>query len=105
MGGLMMGGFMHTMQPINVDHTLSTAEQIKASYRGFGQSCSRMARGFAKVGVLYSAVECVIERERASHDVPNAVYAGCVTGGLLALQAGPQAMGFGCAGFAIFSAI
>lgn len=30
----------------------------------------------------------------------NGVTAGCVTGGALAVKAGPQAAAFGCAGFA-----
>mmetsp|Transcript_3674 Transcript_3674/g.9380 ORF Transcript_3674/g.9380 Transcript_3674/m.9380 type:complete len:178 (-) Transcript_3674:124-657(-) len=103
--GLLMGGFFHTMQPMNVDTTQTSWEQIRQSYRGFGQACTRMSRNFAKVGVLYASIECFFERERASRDVPNAMYAGCVTGGVLAFQAGPQAMAFGCAGFAAFSAI
>lgn len=104
--GLLMGGFFHSMQPMdNIDTTLSTWEQTRLSYRGFGQACFRMARNFGKIGVVYGAVECCLERERASKDVPNAMYAGCVTGGILAFQAGPQAMAFGCAGFAAFSAV
>ncbi|CAE7638394.1 tim22 [Symbiodinium pilosum] len=36
--GLLMGGFLHTMQPPpNIDTTLSTMEQIRQSYKGFGQ--------------------------------------------------------------------
>ena len=106
--GALMGGFFHTMQPIdtvNLDDKLSTWEQVRRSYRGFGDSCLRSARGFAKVGLVYSAVECVIERERATRDIQNAIYGGCVTGAILAYQAGPQGMAFGCAGFAAFSAI
>eukprot|EP00929_Paragymnodinium_shiwhaense_P000699 TRINITY_DN100932_c0_g1_i1.p2 TRINITY_DN100932_c0_g1~~TRINITY_DN100932_c0_g1_i1.p2 ORF type:complete len:181 (-),score=35.93 TRINITY_DN100932_c0_g1_i1:143-685(-) len=103
--GLLMGGFFHTMQPVNVDTTLSSWEQIKMSYRGFGQACTRMARNFSKVGVVYAGVECWLERERAARDLPNAMYAGCITGGILAFQAGPQAMAWGCGGFAVFSAI
>ena len=34
----------------------------------------------------------------------NSVSAGCITGGLLAMNAGPQAAAMGCAGFAAFSA-
>eukprot|EP00928_Gymnodinium_smaydae_P065255 TRINITY_DN48422_c0_g1_i1.p1 TRINITY_DN48422_c0_g1~~TRINITY_DN48422_c0_g1_i1.p1 ORF type:complete len:205 (-),score=42.34 TRINITY_DN48422_c0_g1_i1:322-861(-) len=103
--GLLMGGFFHTMQPLNVDTTLSTREQLRQSYKGFGQACSRMARQFGKVGAVYAGIECFMERARASKDVPNAMYAGCFTGGVLAFQAGPQAMAMGCAGFAAFSAV
>mmetsp|Transcript_14736 Transcript_14736/g.29952 ORF Transcript_14736/g.29952 Transcript_14736/m.29952 type:complete len:175 (+) Transcript_14736:57-581(+) len=103
--GLLMGGFFHTMQPMNVDTSLSTAEQLRLSYKGFGQACTRMSRNFAKVGVVYAGVECALERERGTKDIPNAMYAGCVTGGVLAFQAGPQAMALGCAGFAAFSMV
>lgn len=34
----------------------------------------------------------------------NGVAAGCITGGALAMKAGPQATAVGCAGFAAFSA-
>ena len=34
----------------------------------------------------------------------NGIAAGCVTGGILGLSAGPQAAGVGCVGFAAFSA-
>ena len=34
----------------------------------------------------------------------NGVAAGCITGGVLAAKAGPQAALVGCAGFAAFSA-
>ena len=106
--GALMGGFFHTMQPIDTAHLddkLSTWEQVRRSYRGFGDSCMRSAKGFAKVGLIFSTVECFIERERGTRDIQNAMYGGCVTGAILAYQAGPQAMAFGCAGFAAFSAI
>ena len=103
--GALMGGFFHTMQPIDtLDEKLTFREQMRRQYKGFGANCLRMAKGFGKVGLVYSGIECAIERERAQRDVPNAIYAGCLTGAVLAYQAGPQAMGMGCAGFAIFSA-
>lgn len=49
--------------------------------------------------------ECLIERERGVHEVANAIYAGCATGGFLALSGGPTAMATGCIGFAAFSAV
>uniref|UniRef100_A0A7S1MNT9 Mitochondrial import inner membrane translocase subunit TIM22 n=1 Tax=Alexandrium catenella TaxID=2925 RepID=A0A7S1MNT9_ALECA len=103
--GLLMGGFFHAMQPMNVDTSLSTWQQLRLSYKGFGTACTRMSRNFAKVGVVYAGVECFLERERATKDIPNAMYAGCATGGVLAFQAGPQAMALGCAGFAAFSMV
>mmetsp|Transcript_22401 Transcript_22401/g.42257 ORF Transcript_22401/g.42257 Transcript_22401/m.42257 type:complete len:180 (+) Transcript_22401:55-594(+) len=104
--GLLMGGFLHTMQPPpNIDTSLSTMEQIRESYKGFGQACVRMSRNFAKVGVVYAGVECFFERERACRDLPNAILSGCVTGGVLAFQGGPSGMALGCAGFAAFSGV
>lgn len=102
----MLGGFFHSMQPMDMnDSKMTTNEQIRASYRGFGASCTRMARGFSKVGLVYSATECFIESERGTHDIANAIYAGCATGGFLAMQGGPGAAMTGCAGFALFSAM
>jgi import inner membrane translocase subunit TIM22 len=104
--GALMGGFFHTMQPIDssIDEKLSFREQMRRQYKGFGANCVRMAKGFGKVGLVYSGIECAIERERAQKDVPNALYAGCLTGAVLAYKAGPQGMAMGCAGFAAFSA-
>lgn len=62
------------------------------------------AKGFAAMGFLYSGIECLVEKHRAKHDKLNPVYAGCITGGILAHSGGPQAMAIGCASFAAFSA-
>ena len=105
--GALMGGFFHTMQPVDTftDEKITIREQFRRQYKGFGANCVRMAKGFAKVGLVYSGIECAIERERAQRDIPNAVYAGCMTGAILAYKAGPQGMAMGCAGFAAFSAV
>ncbi len=104
--GALMGGFFHTMQPIDAvaNENLTFMQQVRLQYKGFGANCVRMGKGFAKVGLVYSGIECAIERERAQKDIPNALYAGCLTGAVLAYQAGPHAMGMGCVGFAVFSA-
>jgi import inner membrane translocase subunit TIM22 len=104
--GALMGGFFHTMQPVDsaFDEKLTFREQVRRQYKGFGANCVRMAKGFGKVGLVYSGIECAMERERAQRDVPNALYAGCLTGAVLAYKAGPQGMAMGCAGFAAFSA-
>ncbi|CAD7974724.1 unnamed protein product [Amoebophrya sp. A120] len=102
--GILLGGFFHSMQPVDLSYGhLSTAEQIRMSYKGFGASCKRMGRNFAKVGMVYSTTECLIEKERGCKELINAVYAGCATGGFLAFQSGPAGMATGCLGFAAFS--
>jgi import inner membrane translocase subunit TIM22 len=62
------------------------------------------AKNFGKVGAIFSATECCIEGYRAKNVLSNGVIAGCITGGVLAAPAGPQAAALGCAGFAAFSA-
>ncbi len=62
------------------------------------------AKNFGTVGALFSGIECGIEGLRAKNDMANGVAAGCVTGAILARNAGPQAAAIGCAGFAAFSA-
>lgn len=61
-------------------------------------------KNFAKVGAIFSGTECAIEGLRAKNDLWNGVAGGCITGGVLARNAGPQAAAVGCAGFAAFSA-
>lgn len=61
-------------------------------------------KNFAKVGAIFSGTECAIEGLRAKNDLWNGVAGGCITGGVLARNAGPQAVAVGCAGFAVFSA-
>lgn len=61
------------------------------------------AKNFGMVGALFSGIECGIEGLRAKNDLKNGTMAGCLTGGILARSAGPQAMAGGCAAFAAFS--
>ena len=56
------------------------------------------------MGAVFAGTECCIEGFRAKNDLVNGVAAGCVTGGVLAMGAGPQAAAVGCLGFAAFSA-
>lgn len=68
------------------------------------QSAKSSGRNFAVVGSVFSGTECAIEGLRAKNDIWNGVAGGCITGGILARKAGPQAVAVGCAGFAAFSA-
>ena len=62
------------------------------------------AKNFGIVGALYAGSECCVEGLRAKNDLTNSVVAGCITGGVLGLRAGPQAAAVGAVGFAAFSA-
>ena len=73
---------------------------LRDMYRGMTSS----GKNFAKVGAIFSGTECAIEGLRAKNDLWNGVAGGCITGGVLARSAGPQAVAVGCAGFAAFSA-
>jgi import inner membrane translocase subunit TIM22 len=79
-------------------------QQIKAGLRDMYRSSLASGRNFAKVGAIFSGTECAIEGLRAKNDLYNGVAGGCLTGGILARNAGPQAVAVGCAGFAVFSA-
>ena len=62
-------------------------------------------KNFAKVGGIFSAVECVVEKTRGKHDIQNAVLSGCIAGAGLAYKQGAAAMAMGCGGFAAFSLV
>jgi len=79
-------------------------EQLKIGLKDMGKASYSSAKNFGMIGAIYSGTECTIEAFRAKNDIYNGVSAGCLTGGALAVKAGPQAAAFGCAGFAAFSA-
>jgi import inner membrane translocase subunit TIM22 len=83
---------------------LPMRQQLKAGLRDMYQSSKSSGKNFAKVGAIFSGTECAIEGLRAKNDLYNGVAGGCITGGILARNAGPQAVVVGCAGFAVFSA-
>jgi import inner membrane translocase subunit TIM22 len=83
---------------------LPMRQQLKAGLRDMYQSSKSSGKNFAKVGAIFSGTECAIEGLRAKNDLYNGVAGGCLTGGILARNAGPQAVVVGCAGFAVFSA-
>ncbi|KAI9933071.1 hypothetical protein ASPWEDRAFT_174237 [Aspergillus wentii DTO 134E9] len=79
-------------------------EQVRRGFKDMGSRSFSSAKNFGIVGALYSGTECCIEGLRAKNDLTNSVAAGCITGGILGANAGPQAAAVGCAGFAAFSA-
>ncbi|KAM3068989.1 Mitochondrial import inner membrane translocase subunit tim22 [Clarireedia jacksonii] len=115
--GFALGGafglFMASMQYDTPMHTSSTAaeisslpmrEQLRRGLKDMGSRSYSSAKNFGKVGAIFAGTECCIEGYRAKNDLTNGVLAGCITGGVLAAPAGPQAAAVGCAGFAAFSA-
>lgn len=83
---------------------LPIAQQLKIGLKDMGSRSFSSAKNFGKVGAIFSGTECCIEGFRAKNDLTNGILAGCITGGVLAAPAGPQAAAVGCAGFAAFSA-
>ncbi|CAI4210344.1 unnamed protein product [Parascedosporium putredinis] len=57
---------------------------------------------FGKVGALFAGIECGVEGFRAKNDLANGAISGCLTGAILARNAGPGAAAGGCAAFAAF---
>lgn len=84
--------------------SLPIREQLRVGLKDMGKASYSSARNFGMVGAIFSGVECCIEGLRAKNDLGNGVAGGCITGGILARKAGPQAVAVGCAGFAAFSA-
>ena len=83
---------------------LPVKEQLRQGFREMGKASYSSGKNFGKVGALFAGTECCIEGLRAKNDLSNGVAAGCITGGLLSLHNGPQAVALGCVGFAAFSA-
>uniref|UniRef100_L2G6U4 Mitochondrial import inner membrane translocase subunit TIM22 n=1 Tax=Colletotrichum fructicola (strain Nara gc5) TaxID=1213859 RepID=L2G6U4_COLFN len=77
---------------------------LRVGFKDMGTRSYSMAKNFGKVGALFAGIECGIEGLRAKNDLGNGVAAGCLTGGILAKNAGPQAALGGCVAFAAFSA-
>ncbi|KAI1007951.1 hypothetical protein K3495_g284 [Podosphaera aphanis] len=108
LGGV-FGLFMASMQydtPLHNSPVPSKPlrEQLKAGFKDMGTRSFSSAKNFGKVGAIFAGTECCIEGYRAKNDLTNGILAGCITGGVLAASAGPQAAAVGCAGFAAFSA-
>ena len=62
-------------------------------------------RQFAFITGVFGGTECLVEKFWGEKDVWNAAMGGCVTGAAMSSKQGPQAMAFGCGGFAAFSLV
>ncbi|KAK4204217.1 Tim17/Tim22/Tim23/Pmp24 family-domain-containing protein [Triangularia verruculosa] len=89
--------------PVDIS-TLPLRKQLSHGFKDMGARSWSTAKNFGKVGALFAGIECGIEGLRAKNDLANGVASGCLTGGILARNGGPQAAAIGCAGFAAFSA-
>ncbi|GAA6031632.1 hypothetical protein JCM8097_006558 [Rhodosporidiobolus ruineniae] len=83
---------------------MKTSQKAKIIFTDMGKSMWRQGKGFGAVGALYAGTECVIEGFRAKNDIYNSIYAGLVSGAVLARNSGPRSMVLGGLGFAAFSA-
>ncbi|KAF8608122.1 Tim17-domain-containing protein [Ceratobasidium sp. AG-I] len=92
------------MNKLTNDPHMTNTQKTSEFFKSTGRSMWRSGSGFAKVGALYSGVECCIEGFRAKNDITNAVAAGFVSGAVLARQSGPRAAAGGGLAFAAFSA-
>ncbi|TKX26767.1 hypothetical protein C1H76_0921 [Elsinoe australis] len=81
---------------------LPVRDQIRQGFREMGKQSWSSARNFGKVALFYTGIECGIEGLRGKNAMENNVIAGFITGGILARNAGPQAMAVGAAGFGVF---
>ncbi len=82
----------------------TVAQSARQVLRDMGARSLGSARSFGRIAAIFSFYECALEGFRARRDRANALAAGCLTGGTLAVAAGPQAVALGCVGFAAFSA-
>jgi len=101
--GLVFGSFSLEMTPGEELIKRSMWETAKIHGKDALARAGSYAKGFAAFGAVYSTSECAIEKFRAKHDIYNSGYAGCFTGGILAVKSGPAAMAGGCAMCGAFS--
>lgn len=83
---------------------LPVREQFRKGIKDMGVQSRSWGKNLMVIGAVFSCSECFVEKTRGSSDRWNAIGGGCITGGVLAASAGPQAMAVGCMGFAAFSA-
>ncbi|XP_022775116.1 mitochondrial import inner membrane translocase subunit TIM22-4 [Durio zibethinus] len=101
--GFFMGLFLGALDNPIMQDEMTARQQLIYNAKQMGRRSWSSAKAFAIMGLVFSAVECVVEKARAKHDTTNTVIAGCVTGGTISARGGPRAACAGCAGFAAFS--
>src|SRR4051812_32350718 len=70
--------------------SLPIREQLRLGLKDMGKTSLSSAKNFGTIGMLFAGTECGIEGLRAKNDLYNGVAAGCITGGVLARNGGPQ---------------
>ena len=55
-------------------------EQMRVSYRAMGKKALGMGASFAALTAIFQGVECVVEKQRAKHDLANGMISGCAAG-------------------------
>ncbi|ETI30693.1 hypothetical protein F441_22114 [Phytophthora nicotianae CJ01A1] len=116
--GVGLGTFLGTFEGAHGE--LVGRNMREQLYNGFSKSIKAgyvrsvyFSKEFALVGSIFAGVECVIERERAAHDILNPILAGGVSGGALgawaARSSGPKMLvqntAKGAAGFAVMAVV
>jgi mitochondrial import inner membrane translocase subunit TIM22 len=79
-------------------------KQLAIGFKDMGSRAWSTGKNFGMIGCLYTGIECGIEGFRAKNDLPGAIAAGCITGGIIARKTGPIGVLAGMAGFGAFSA-
>ena len=101
--GAILAPFNSNISSMETDN-LPMKEQFRRGLREMGSQSKSWGKNLMVIGAVFSCSECFVEKTRARDRPWNPIFGGCITGGILAANAGPQAMAFGCAGFAAFSA-
>ena len=91
--GLLLGSYQSIAPPMSIPGVPEPPKvplrfQLRESWISTARRCRRWGRNFAMVTVVFSGVDCVIEKWRATHDLGNGVSAGCITGAALAVKQG-----------------
>ncbi|KAF0853091.1 mitochondrial TIM22 translocase of inner membrane Tim22 subunit [Andalucia godoyi] len=79
--------------------------KVWEGFKQMGKKSYALGKNFGSVGLVFSGIECVVEKERGTHDHWNGLIAGCASGAVFGVKSGPKGMAIGCAGFAAFSAV